>query len=249
MDKLFGKFKGNTVSQEEHWISMSDLMAGLMMVFLLISIAFMQYVMVEKDNVDDLLEKIQIEKNKIKEVAVTYQNTQVALYDALYEEFKNDLKFWDAEIDPVTLEFRFNAPEVLFDTGKIDLKIQFRAILSNFFPRYLAVINNFRSNISEIRIEGHTSSIWNESTSQDESYFNNMELSQGRTRAVLQYVYLLPGVVKDKTWIKEKFAAVGFSSSHLILDAHGKENAERSRRVSFKILTNADTQIKKIIEN
>ena len=127
MDKLFGKFKGNTVSQEEHWISMSDLMAGLMMVFLLISIAFMQYVMVEKDNVDDLLVKyketerelydavksIQIERNKIKEVAVAYQNTQVALYDALYEEFKNDLKFWDAEIDPITLEFRFNAPEVL----------------------------------------------------------------------------------------------------------------------------------------
>lgn len=249
MEKLFGKFKENTVSQEEHWISMSDLMAGLMMVFLLISIAFMQYVMIEKDHVDDLLEKIQVEKNKIKEVAITYQNTQVALYDALFEEFKDDLKFWDAEIDPHTLEFRFNAPEVLFDTGKIDLKIQFRAILSNFFPRYLAVIGNFKENIAEIRIEGHTSSIWNESSSVDDAYFNNMELSQGRTRSVLQYVYLLPNVVKEKKWIKEKFAAVGFSSSHLILNEQGKENAERSRRVSFKILTNADTQIKKIIEN
>lgn len=249
MDKLFGKFQGKAASHEEHWISMSDLMAGLMMVFLLISIAFMQYVMIEKDNVDDLLEKIQIEKSKIKEVAIAYQNTQVALYDALYEEFKDDLKFWDAEIDPQTLEFRFNAPEVLFDTGKIDLKIQFRAILSNFFPRYLSVISNFKDNIAEIRIEGHTSSIWNESSTKDDAYFKNMELSQGRTRAVLQYVYLLPSVVREKSWIKEKFAAVGFSSSHLVLDQQGRENAERSRRVSFKILTNADTQIKKIIEN
>jgi len=237
MEKLFGRSNHGSAAQNqgEHWISMSDLMAGLMMVFLLIAITFMQYV--------------QVEQEKIKEVAVTYQNGQVALYQALFDEFKDDLPVWDASIDQDTLEFRFNAPEVLFDTGKIDLKIQFRAILTDFFPRYLSVINNFKDNIAEIRIEGHTSSIWNDTTGADVAYFNNMELSQGRTRAVLQYVYLLPQVTKDKSWIKEKFAAVGFSSAHLVLDDHGFEDAEKSRRVSFKVLTNAETQIRKIIDN
>lgn len=238
MEQVFGKKRDLTHSTDqgaEHWVSMSDLMAGLMMVFMVISIAFMQYVKVERD--------------KIKEVAVTYQNTQVALYEQLLEEFQDDLLVWDAEIDPTTLEFRFKSPEILFDTGKITLKSKFREVLEDFFPRYLAVIKNFKDSISEIRIEGHTSSMWSLSSTEEDAYFNNMELSQGRTRSVLQYIYMLPAVAEDRSWVKQKFAAVGFSSSNLILDEFGLEDTERSKRVSFKVNTNAETQIRKIVAN
>lgn len=238
MDRIFGKAIPSTeplAQQEEHWISMSDLMAGLMMVFLFISVAFMRYVQVERD--------------KVKEVAVAYQNSQVALYEELNREFKSDLIKWDAEVDQATLEFRFNSPEVLFDTGQNSLKPQFKVILNSFFPRYLSVIKNFKKDINEIRIEGHTSSVWSSSTSGDVAYFNNMELSQGRTRSVLQYVYSMPEVTDEREWIKGKFAAVGFSSSQLVFQENGKEDLDRSRRVSFKILTNAETQIRKIISN
>ncbi len=236
MERIFGQSRlgsAPTAAQGEHWVSMSDLMAGLMMVFLLIAIGFMQYIKIERD--------------KIKEVAVTYQNSQVALYDALSAEFKEDLSLWDADIDQATLEFRFNSPDVLFDTGKIDLKPQFQAVLQDFFPRYLEVISQFKENIQEIRIEGHTSSIWNQQSSEEEAYFNNMELSQGRTRAVLQYVYLLPRVASDRAWIKQKFAAVGYSSAHPIVDDEGEEDELKSRRVSFKVLTNAENEIRKIL--
>lgn len=238
MDRIFGKAAppaDSLVQQDEHWISMSDLMAGLMMVFLFISVAFMRYVQVERD--------------KVKEVAVAYQNSQVALYEELSREFESDLIQWDAEVDQATLEFRFNSPEVLFDTGQNSLKPQFKVILNSFFPRYLSVIKNFKKDISEIRIEGHTSSVWSSSTSGDVAYFNNMELSQGRTRSVLQYVYSMPEVTDEREWIKGKFAAVGFSSSQLVFQQNGQEDVDRSRRVSFKILTNAETQIRKIITN
>lgn len=235
MQTIFGSSGKNQTNEQQHWISMSDLMAGLMMVFLLISVAFMRYVQVERD--------------KIKEVAVTYQASQVALYNQLMAEFQEDLLRWDAEVDSETLEFRFNAPEVLFDTGKIVIKPHFKTILNDFFPRYIAVISQFKDNISEIRIEGHTSSVWNQHSHPDEAYFNNMELSQGRTRAVLQYVFSLPAIAADRDWIKAHFAAVGFSSAHIIRDEEGKEDAERSRRVSFKVQTNAETQIRQIISN
>lgn len=239
MDRIFGSFNKGQVQNgngenNEQWISMSDLMAGLMMVFMLIAIAFMRYAQVESD--------------KIKEVAVTYQNTQVALYESLNKEFKTDLELWDAEIDQATLEFRFKSPEVLFGVGDIGLRPQFKSILDNFFPRYLTVISNFRDNISEIRIEGHTSSVWNTQTSADMAYFLNMELSQGRTRSVLQHVHNIPAVAAERDWIKSKFAAVGYSSSQLVLDNLGHEDQERSRRVSFKVVTNAETQIRKIID-
>ena len=60
--------------EEVHWLSVSDLMAGLMMVFLFISIALMRNAFLERD-------KVQIEKDKIKEIAVAYQQNQVAIFD------------------------------------------------------------------------------------------------------------------------------------------------------------------------
>ena len=188
---------------------------------------------------------VQIEKDKIKEVAVSYQQNQVALYDALMLEFQDDLPKWQAYINPQTLAFEFQAPEVLFDSGQIDLKPLFKGILKDFFPRYLKVIKPFKTSINEVRIEGHTSSLWNKQTHATQAYFNNMDLSQGRTRSVLAFVF--PLVPEETTWIKKNMAAVGFSSAKTVI-TDGQEDYNKSRRVSFRIITNAHTQIKKILE-
>ena len=167
MDKIIGKQIPSQNQDNEHWVSMSDLMAGLMMVFMFISIAYMHYV--------------RIEKEKIKEVAVAYEQAQQQLYNALNIEFSNDLPDWDAEIDKQTLEVRFKSPDVLFGLGSSELKPKFKEILNNFFPRYLKVLDQYKEHITEVRIEGHTSTDWTGAANQDEAYFNNMELSQGRT--------------------------------------------------------------------
>lgn len=239
----------------EHWISMSDLMAGLMMVFLFISVAYMNYVRIEQDKIKQSQEALiaymdymKVERDKIKQVAVAYKNTQEALYEALLNEFSADLSRWDAEIDRQTLEFRFNSPDILFKIGSVELNAQFQAMLNDFSPRYLKVLDRFREHITEIRIEGHTSSGWLGAATPDIAYFNNMQLSQGRTHAVLQYLYTMPSVFSHRSWIKKIFSAVGFSSAHPIIDEHGNEDAERSRRVTFKVLTNAELQIRKIIQ-
>jgi outer membrane protein OmpA-like peptidoglycan-associated protein len=231
---IFGVNKSHE-SSEEHWLSVSDLMAGLMMVFLFIAIAFMRDVSIEKD--------------KIKDVAVAYQENQVAIFDALNTEFGQELSKWRASVDKETLSFQFNSPEVLFDTGESQLKPEFKNILNSFIPRYLSVLEAFKSSIDEVRIEGHTSSEWADNTSEDRAYFLNMELSQNRTRSVLTYSYLVPELNEEqKSWVKSNFAAVGLASSRMKLNEDGSENKERSRRVSFRVITNADIQIRKIID-
>lgn len=233
MEKLFGSQK-NKEENGEHWMSVSDLMAGLMMVFLFISVALMRDAMVERD--------------KIKEVAETYQQTQQAIYIALLQEFTKDLDKWGAEIDRDTLSVNFTAPEVLFANGKATLTDQFQSILEDFFPRYLKVLEQYQPIIQEIQIEGHTSSRWNNDSSDYEAYFNNMRLSQSRTRAVLGYVMALESVKSNYyEWVKGNVAAVGYSSSKLSLDETGFEDENRSRRVSFRIITNAEQQILKIL--
>jgi len=231
MEHIFGKRK-QPEEGGEHWLSISDLMAGLMMVFLFIAIVFMRHTMKENE--------------KIKSIAVAYQEKQVAIYESLIKEFDEDLEKWGAEIDRETLAFNFKSPDVLFDNGDIDIKPAFAGVLDDFFPRYLKVLKPFRSSIDEVRIEGHTSSEWNKDSSDEEAYFKNMRLSQGRTRSVLSYLYSL--VPKETPWIKRNIAAVGFSSSRLIMTEQGIEDTEKSRRVSFRAITNAHIQIKRILE-
>ena len=230
-DRLFGSHRSGTGG--EHWLTISDLMAGLMMVFLLISVALMRSAFLDRD--------------RMREVAVAYRDGQVAIDQALRHEFENDLEKWDAAIDAENLTFEFRSPEVLFEAGAIALQPRFAAILDDFFPRYLLVLRAFETVIDEVRVEGHTSSDWVSAT-EDEAYFNNMRLSQGRTRSVLEHVYRLPAAPDDRSWVKRKVAAVGFSSSRPVVDVAGREDPEASRRVLFRVVTNAETQIRTILE-
>lgn len=211
----------------------SDLMAGLMMVFLFISVALMQHVQAENDAITD--------------VAETYRNKQQAIVDALAREFEIDLQGWGANIDSETLTITFQSPDINFARGSTRLTQRYRDILADFFPRYMNVLDRFHDAIDEIRIEGHTSSRWRVGTNPDQSYFLNMDLSQGRTRSVLKYVYDLPEVAAYRPWIKSNIAAVGLSSSKLKSDSEGQEDPERSRRVTFRVISNADAQIRKIL--
>lgn len=132
---------------------------------------------------------------------------------------------WDAEIDSTTLSVKFKSPDILFKTGSDILQPRFQEILLDFFPRYLKILTNeqFKSEIDEIRIEGHTSSEWSETVPQDIAYFNNMKLSQDRTRAVLEFVTSLENVNGNKQWLRELITANGLSSSKLVIN-NGNED-------------------------
>lgn len=231
MHRLFG-----SQSHEEgnEWLSVADLMAGLMVIFLFIAIVYIRPV---------------AEQNRqIKDIAVTWQEKETEIYEALLEEFKDDLRRWDAEIEKDTLTVRFKSPEVLFETGKDTIRLKFAIILKNFFPRYVEVLKPYKDSIEEIRVEGHTSSRWNDHTEPDEAYFLNMALSQARTRAVLKKVFNMYEVSDNRHWLQPLVTANGLSSSRPRLDEKGEENHEKSRRVEFRVRTTARTEIMRIIE-
>jgi outer membrane protein OmpA-like peptidoglycan-associated protein len=225
---------------EEQWISVSDLMAGLMVLFIFIAISYMKDIIIDKNQIEEV-------KDQMEEVAMTFQNTQELIYQKLLNEFRKDLPIWKASIDQPTLTISFEEPSVLFESQSSQIKPVFQLILRDFFLRYLKVLDEFRPSIEEVRIEGHTSSEWIGAVTQDEAYFKNMELSQDRTRAVLGFALSLPRVKSYKTWAKQTITANGLSSSKPIL-VKGNENRGRSRRVDFRVRTNAEVQIRQILE-
>jgi outer membrane protein OmpA-like peptidoglycan-associated protein len=223
-------------ASEAHWIPLSDLMTGLMVIFLLVAVCYMV--------------RVEVDAEKIKTVAVAYNDTRDALFEDLRRQFSADLPRWHAQLIKADLTIRFSEPDILFAPGSSELKPAFKNILDNFFPRYVRILTSpkYRDAISEIRIEGHTSTDWVGAVSPDDAYLHNMELSQARTRSTLLYVLTLPQVRGDVDWVRRLVTANGLSSSRLILDASGNEDAARSRRVEFKIRTDAETRIAKILE-
>ena len=222
--------------EESDWISISDLMSVLMLIFLLIAVSYMYNV--ERGKMD------------VKRIAVAYRDLQLALYQDLWEEFKDDLLAWQATIEKETLTVRFEEPDVLFDVGSANVSERFKEILGDFFPRYVEILTTprYRENIEEIRIEGHTSSEWYRESNEVEAYFHNMRLSQDRTRSVLRYCLGLIGSTGTHNWARKYVSANGLSSSQLRTDAIGREDKRASRRVEFRTRTNAEQRVIEIIE-
>lgn len=205
-------------------MSIGDLMSGLLFIFILLLTATML--------------KVQKQSDKEAEITAEYNRVKTQLYIDLEAEFKDSLKVWNAVIDSTELSVRFQEPSTLFDFNQAILKPKFKAILNDFFPRYIALINQpkYKKNIEEIRIEGHTDSYGD--------YFTNMKLSQDRPRSVLQYCLgLLPG--SQQNWAMQRITANGLSSSHIIT-RNGKEVPRLSRRVEFRIRTNAEEKLEEI---
>ncbi len=224
------------LEHEEHWVAVSDLMGGLMMVFMLIAVIY--------------LVQLEIETRKIKDVARLYDLLRTQLYEDLYQEFQEDLPRWGAEID-TDLSFRFYNTEVLFAHGDDTIKPAFKNILNDFFPRYVNIITSskYRSDILEVRIEGHTSSDWGRLSGTDEAYIKNMALSQARTRTTLEYLLDQASVAPEKVWLSAHLTANGLSSSKLIMNEQGEEDGVRSRRVEFRLRTDAESRIATILND
>ena len=210
-------------------LSIGDLMAALLLIFILL--------------LASTLLRLQDEFENKTQVAERYTAIKEDIYEELMMEFQDDLEKWNAYIDPDELIFRFKEPDVLFETNQYRIKPEFKNILNDFFPRYVEVLSKpkFKENIEEIRIEGHTDT--------QGTYYHNMELSQHRTRSVLNYVleYTL-NEGSDKVWIQNNLTANGLSYSKPIAENDTELGRSLNRRVEFRIRTNAEKQIDEILK-
>jgi len=246
------------------WLgSVSDMMSGLMMIFLLIAVAFMLEVQHDKKRIEQE-KQVAVEAQKdaqmraekylqqgetIRQIAATYTELQIGLYQDLLAEFKDDLPRWNATLQSDNT-VRFNEPEVLFETGKSALRDKFKVILDDFFPRYVRILTSskYQGNIEEVRVEGHTSTEWERAASLAERYVSNARLSQERALAVVQYAFLLESTTPQRDWLIQRLRANGLSFALPILDSQGREDKDRSRRVEFRVCKETKEQVLRIIE-
>lgn len=213
-------------------LSIGDLMAALLLLFVLILMGVL------------LQLQEQVEQQNV--IVDQFDNLNEQLYQDLLLEFEDDLDNWHATIIDTTLSIRFEEPKMLFDNGQYNLKNRFKEILDDFFPRYLSVIRmpKYLNEISEIRIEGHTSTAG--LSDMNINYINNLRLSQDRSRKTLEYVFNNGSMDKEeKEWCVSKLTANGLSWSKLILNPEtNSEDEKLSRRVEFRVKVDAEKKLR-----
>lgn len=222
------------------WMAVSDLMTGLMVIFLFVAIAYMIKV---QNNITTL---------------INYVETKNHLYKEFVHEFEGDTAKWQMAIGK-DLSMKFNNPKVLFDTGSYQLTPSFCEILDEFIPRYLDILLNdtLSNRIQEIRIEGHTDDVPAPQFGTD-PFMSNIKLSQLRSYSVLEYIKNMASYqsYSDEQKIKLEFwfTANGLSYGKSV-DSNGHYTAksglpidrDKSRRVEFRIVTSGEEVIEDFV--
>jgi len=223
------------------WMSVSDLMTGLMVIFLFIAIAYIK----------------RVQQNQT--VLTDYVETKNKLHDKLVKEFEGDTLRWQMAIGK-DLSMKFNNPTVLFAQGSSQLTPQFQEILDEFLPRYFNILlkDSLRKDIQEIRIEGHTDPVPYPSLDSD-PYIANVILSQQRSLSVLRYFRKMP-VFEQYTDKEQQLLEYWFTSNGLSygksLDSEGNYTLlsgknidnQMSRRVEFRIITSGDKLLEDFVK-
>lgn len=231
--------------KESSWISFTDLMTALMVIFMFIAISYIVEVRKEQEKIAVILEE--------------YENDKANLYQILSTEFSEDFTEWQVELND-DLSIKFTNPDILFRKGKIELEEEFEDILKDFLPRYFDILlsNEYKDKILEIRIEGHTDRT---SAPQYDSdpYIGNTVLSQLRATEVLSYfkksTYFNNIPEKKRDNLLFKLTANGLSYGRMLDDdkqliayTDKAPNANLSRRVEFKIITKTEEAVDKVIQ-
>ena len=223
------------------WLSVSDLMTGLMVIFLFVAIAYIS----------------RVQKNQ--SVLTDYVETKNDMHDKLVKEFAGDTLKWQMAIGK-DLTMKFKNPTVLFATGSFQLTPGFQDILNEFLPRYFNILLNdsLSKKIQEIRIEGHTDDVPIPGYDPD-PYIANAMLSQQRALSVIRYIREMPEYKKytpEQQHQLEFWLTANGLSYGKALDSNGEYTLKSgnpidkslSRRVEFRIVTTGDEVLENFVK-
>ena len=224
MNNKYRRLLDGTNSDNDFWPTFTDLLATILLVVILIMVT----TTIHNDNVTKAMQnEIEERKQKIEE-----QEEQIAMLTGVRQDIVNKFEAefkktnLDIEIDKETGAIKFNA-DLLFETGKAEVRPEFKEQLKTFIPIYFNVLyKDNKESIAEIVVEGHTDDVG--------SYMNNLDLSQKRAYNVVRYILSDEfGDFPFKAEVVKDITANGRSESQL-KKKDGKVDRQKSRRVEFK---------------
>lgn len=207
-----------------YWLSIGDLMASILIIFILLFIVKTFETTQELEKKQDIIEN--------------FTGTKKKIVSKLKNEFdkKNILIDIDSQTGTIKID-----DKILFNLNEYKLKPEGKEYLKEFIPVYVNLLLNdkdIKKEISQIIIEGHTDDRG--------SYIYNMELSQKRAFEVIKFIYLEMEQFEGYEELKKYITANGRSKMNLLKDKEGNIDRDKSRRVEFQFKLKEDEILSKI---
>lgn len=207
--------ESNDNDENVFWVTMTDLLLGLAIIFMTLFILAMT---------GFTQQKLQQQK---------------AQSDVAKELVKNmKAKNIDAEIDKMTGQVKISDLE-LFELNSYNLSPKGKQYLDKFMPVYINTIFSspkLYERIANIVIQGHTDSqTYKNISSKEEQFTKNMDLSLQRANAVEDYIFRTAYNRKYTDKLIKTLAVEGKSYTEPVL-VNGKEVYNKSRRVELKLI-------------
>ncbi|MBP2028765.1 chemotaxis protein MotB [Acetoanaerobium pronyense] len=215
---------GRKINKEEdtnYWISFSDLMAGMLIIFILLFI----FRMLDYSQSSEKLNETQRELEETKKIVLELSGTRAKIIALLQEAFEKEKIDIAVDINTGSIMLREG---VLFDVAKSQMKDEGKEFLERFIPVYLRILlenEEINQELAEIIIEGHTDDVG--------SYIYNLGLSQDRAFNVATFILSDEFEYNHKEKLKKYLTANGKSFSNPIYKDN-EIDRESSRRVVLK---------------
>lgn len=242
---------------QDYWVSYSDLMAGLLLMFILLLVG----VLIVSKQVHEAAEReLKVREDRMNEAELELAMLKSDLQQKLgiSAEIIQLLRAEFAEkgdyirVDDATGAIGLGS-DVLFAEGSSALTRQGRTTLNEIMPGYFRVLlgnPRIRQHVDQIIFEGHTNTNYRAGLDTDAGYLLNLKLSQERAYEAMEFV--IANGIGGEFEVKPRLAAIGYSSSRLRLHSDGKtEDKEASRRLEIRFRLKDEEsleQIRKMLE-
>lgn len=220
--------------------AVSDLMAGLMLVFMLIAVLFMFQLQKEKERNETAVEQIKLFKNLFQEQEVRLQR-ELSSLGKRYDGYSG------IRVETIGFAHSIYSPNILFATGSSEITSQFQVFLSSYCPEFVGLVVRNSNYVEEVRIEGHTDNTWLTEDDEAKRYLLNMNLSQARSATVLELCVIRSQDVPGLLNVRKIISASGRSFSTLVYSGDVVD-LSKSRRVEFNIRTSTASRINALID-
>lgn len=252
MKSFFKRKKTHSDSENFVWITFSDLLTTLFMVFMVISLWAIKNQDAQKKKGEECIENL----NAVTQFENAKRESLNKLSKKMTAEFKTLQKSGiciDANIEEVegTGGFRIFQKEGLmpwFVDGDSKLSNDAMLCLKGIGDIWVKQINSDKEvsfSLKQIVIEGHSNSKKFVGDNEENSFLKNLELSQNRALQASRFLIekIKSPILKKnhKVRLRDLLTALGKSYLEPVKNELNEEDLERSKRLEFKVVLESKT--------
>lgn len=179
-----------------------------------------------------------VTKTEPVKVATTAMSADLTLNGAMLKEFSHELQSDVLTYNITTKTLKLSESFLKLSDSGVVMSADYKELIRDIFPRLVRVTKAYENEIAEVKVEGHSSSMYAGVEDVQRKFELNQVISLQRAKTVLGYGASLDvsTITDNSDFVSNTYKAYGLSSEYIVTNPDGTENQLLSKRVEFVII-------------